>query len=349
MEARQVVVYAHEEARLLDHGYIGTEHLLLGLLHEPRSNAALTLSAFDVPIDEARAEVERIVGRGEPSSGQVPLTPNAKKVLEQALHEALANASNAVETEHLLLALVSIDDSVAVTVLKSFEVTPSRVRQELVRFDDRHDAQPQRKPAEYAVELARDRFWRDEQQRLIGTHPEFPDAAHFLDLSEELAHGVLLVLSRLPAERRSPFAEVFFDERQSGQAWTPVDPDFRRRAAASVALVVFDLAVDALKDPRIEDLLTGIAQGDDLTQTPLAAVVHLEKAIAHVRFSLELEDPANPKAAASLAVAEVLAPAGDVVDLKAVVARSCWAAVESWDPSRVMGFLLQLAHILDAP
>jgi hypothetical protein len=71
--------------------------------------------------------------------------------------------------------------------------------------------EPRRSPAEYAAELARDRFWRDEQRRLIGTHPDFPEVLMLLDLSEELAHGLVLILSRLPEERRKPFAEVFFD------------------------------------------------------------------------------------------------------------------------------------------
>lgn len=209
--------------------------------------------------------------------------------------------------------------------------------------------EPLRSPAEYAVELARDRFWRDERQRLIGTHPEFPDVVYLLQLSEELAHGLLLVLSRLPEERQAPFAEIFFAEHRDGQASLPADHGFRRSAAASVALLVFELAAAAVRNARVEDLLTGAAQGDDLTCTPMVAVIELEKAIARVRLSLEVEDLADPRAVASLALAEVLIPAGEVVDLKEVVARSCWAAVESWEPSRVLGFLLQLAHILAPP
>lgn len=206
---------------------------------------------------------------------------------------------------------------------------------------------PRRPPAEYALELARDAFWRDEQQRLIGSHPDFPDVAWLLGLNEELAHGLLLVLSRLPEERRGPFAEVFLAERRGGNTEIPTDPRFRLSVAASVALVVLELALDALRTPRIEDLLTGAAQGDDLSHTPPSAVVELEKAIARVRFSVEIENPADPHAAASLAIAEVLDPAGEVVALKEVVARSCWAAVESWEPSRVLGVLLELANILD--
>ncbi len=136
MQARQVVVYAHDEARLLNHGYIGTEHLLLGLMREPESLAAHTLEAFDVLLEEARAQVVRIVGRGEQirdEHRQIPLTPGAKKVLEQSMREAIAGNGPAIETEHLLLALLSISDSVAVKVLREFDLSPDQVRDEVAQ------------------------------------------------------------------------------------------------------------------------------------------------------------------------------------------------------------------------
>jgi hypothetical protein len=208
--------------------------------------------------------------------------------------------------------------------------------------------EPRREPGEYAVDLARDRFWRDEQKRLIGTHPDFPDAAWLLDLNEELAHGLILVLSRIPEERRWSFADLFFAERRGGTIETPNNPSVRLAAGASVALLVLELAADELRGTRIEDLLAGAAQGDDLTHTPLPAVTYLQKAVARERFNVEFENLADPRGAASLAVAEVLVPASEVVALKEVVARSCWAAVESWESPRVLAFLLQLAHTLDA-
>ena len=208
--------------------------------------------------------------------------------------------------------------------------------------------EPRLEPAEYVIDLARDRFWRDEQRRLIATHPDFPDAAWMLDLNEELAHGFILVLSRFPEERRRSFAEVFFAERRGGRAELPSDPSVRLAAAASVAALVLELAADELRSTRIEDLLAGAAQGDDLTHTPPSAVASLQKAVAHIRFNVEFDNPTDPHGAASLAVAEVLVPAGEVVALKEVIARSCWAAVESWESPRVLGFLLQVAHRLDA-
>jgi uncharacterized protein (DUF2267 family) len=213
-------------------------------------------------------------------------------------------------------------------------------------FDDWWAEEPRRSPAAYAVELARDRFWRDEQRRLIGTHPDFPEVLMLFDLSDELAHGLVLILSRLPEERREPFAEVFFDEHGGGDEAISNDPRRRLAAAARVALLIVDLAVDELRTERIADLLAGAAQGDDLTRTPVTAVLDLQQAIARVRLDVGLEDPSDPRAAASLAVAEVLNPAGDAVALKAVVARAAWAAVESWESPRALAFLLQLADAL---
>ena len=81
------------------------------------------------------------------------------------------------------------------------------------RVDDWWSEKPRRSPAEYACELAQDRFWRDEQQRLVGSHPDWPDSAQFLELEDDLAHAFVLLLSRLGAERRVDFAETFYSER----------------------------------------------------------------------------------------------------------------------------------------
>jgi len=216
------------------------------------------------------------------------------------------------------------------------------------RFELWWAEEPRRSPAEYATELARDRFWRDDQQRLLGTHPDFPDVPMLLDdLNEELAHALVLALSRLPEDRRRPLAEVFFAERIGGQKDVSNDPRDQLAAAAGIALLVLDLAVDELRSERIADLLAGAAQEDDLTRTPASAIEDIQKAIARVRFDIDLEDPSDPRAAASLAVAEVLNPAGEVVALKAVVARATWAAVESWEHPRVLAFLLQLPLALN--
>jgi hypothetical protein len=105
--ARQVVVLAQDEARALKHNYIGTEHILLGLLREEEGLAARVLESLDITVEEVRAQVARIVGQGdEVTTGQIPFTPRAKKVLELALREALSLGHNYIGTEHILLGLV---------------------------------------------------------------------------------------------------------------------------------------------------------------------------------------------------------------------------------------------------
>ena len=216
----------------------------------------------------------------------------------------------------------------------------------MARIDEWWAEDPRRSPAEYACELARARFWRDEKRRLIETYPDVPDVAPLLELEEELAHALVLVLSRLPSGVRRPFADAFYRKRRGRSGKLPDDPRRRLALAAGVALLVVDLVGDPLRSERIVDLLQGAAQGDDLTRTPEPALAELRKAVARVRFDLTLEDPVDPRAAAALAVAEVLDPAGDGVALQEVLARAAWAAVESWEPPRVLGFLLDADRIL---
>ena len=132
--ARQVMVLAQEEARVLRHNYIGTEHLLLGLLREADGVAARVLGALEVSLEEVRGALTRIVGEGDnESQGQIPFTPRAKKVLELALREALAMGHNYIGTEHILLGLVRESEGVAARILNDLEVDADRVRQEVMR------------------------------------------------------------------------------------------------------------------------------------------------------------------------------------------------------------------------
>jgi hypothetical protein len=117
-QSRRVVVLAQEEARMLDHNYIGTEHLLLGLLHEGRGSAARALKAMDVTLQAARDQVVEIIGRGQAQpSGHIPFTPRAKKSLELSLREALQLGDGYIGTGHLLLGLIHQGDGVAVQIL----------------------------------------------------------------------------------------------------------------------------------------------------------------------------------------------------------------------------------------
>ena len=119
--ARHVVVLAQEEARTLKHNYIGTEHILLGLLREEEGLAARVLESLDLTLERVRGQVVRIVGSGEEvASGQIPFTPRAKKVLELALRESLSLGHNYVGTEHILLALVRENEGVAVRIPVSY-------------------------------------------------------------------------------------------------------------------------------------------------------------------------------------------------------------------------------------
>jgi ATP-dependent Clp protease ATP-binding subunit ClpC len=132
--ARQAVVLAQYEARGLKHNYIGTEHILLGLLREDEGIAARVLEHFDVTAEEVRAQVARIVGQGdEVTTGQIPFTPRAKKVLELALREALSMGHNYIGTEHILLGIVRENEGVASRILLDFEADAEKVRNEIIR------------------------------------------------------------------------------------------------------------------------------------------------------------------------------------------------------------------------
>ena len=132
-EARQVVVLAQDEARELRHDYIGTEHLLLGLLRED-GVAAGVLRGLNVTVDDVRGEVATIVGQGdEVTAGQMPFTPRAKKVLELGLREALSLGHNYIGSEHILLGVVREDDGVAARILHDSGLNSEMIRNEVIR------------------------------------------------------------------------------------------------------------------------------------------------------------------------------------------------------------------------
>jgi ATP-dependent Clp protease ATP-binding subunit ClpC len=131
--ARQVVVFAQDEARRLNHNYIGTEHLLLGLLRQEDTLAARALAFLDVTLEESRAQVARIIGQGEEvGTGQIPFTPRAKKVLELSLREANSLGHNYIGTEHVLLGLVRENEGVASRILLDFGADAETVRNQVV-------------------------------------------------------------------------------------------------------------------------------------------------------------------------------------------------------------------------
>jgi ATP-dependent Clp protease ATP-binding subunit ClpC len=133
--ARRVVVLAQEEARLLNHNYIGTEHILLGLIHEGEGVAAKALESLGISLEAVRAQVEEIIGQGQSApTGHIPFTPRAKKVLELSLREALQLGHNYIGTEHILHGLIREGEGVAAQVLQKLGADLNRVRQTVVQL-----------------------------------------------------------------------------------------------------------------------------------------------------------------------------------------------------------------------
>ena len=133
--ARRVVVLAQEEARMLSHNYIGTEHILLGLIHEGEGVAAKALESLDISLEAVRAQVEEIIGQGQQApSGHIPFTPRAKKVLELSLREALQLGHSYIGTEHILLGLIREGEGVAAQVLQKLGADLNRVRQQVIQL-----------------------------------------------------------------------------------------------------------------------------------------------------------------------------------------------------------------------
>ncbi|MGI8678448.1 MAG: Clp protease N-terminal domain-containing protein, partial [Jatrophihabitans sp.] len=150
--ARRVVVLAQEEARMLNHNYIGTEHILLGLIHEGEGVAAKALESLGISLDAVRQQVEEIIGQGQQApSGHIPFTPRAKKVLELSLREALQLGHNYIGTEHILLGLIREGEGVAAQVLVKLGADLNKVRQQVIQLLNGYQS---KEPAGTAAESA---------------------------------------------------------------------------------------------------------------------------------------------------------------------------------------------------
>jgi ATP-dependent Clp protease ATP-binding subunit ClpC len=166
--ARRVVVLAQEEARMLNHNYIGTEHILLGLIHEGEGVAAKALESLGISLEGVRNQVEEIIGQGQQApSGHIPFTPRAKKVLELSLREALQLGHNYIGTEHILLGLIREGEGVAAQVLVKLGADLNRVRQQVIQllsgYQGKETAGASGGPAEGApsTSLVLDQFGRN--------------------------------------------------------------------------------------------------------------------------------------------------------------------------------------------
>jgi ATP-dependent Clp protease ATP-binding subunit ClpC len=140
--ARRSVVLAQEEARLLNHNYIGTEHILLGLVREQDGVAAKALDSLNIKLDAVRREIEDVIGQGQAAPrGHIPFTPRAKKVLELSLREALQLGHNYIGTEHILLGLIREGEGVAVQVLEVLGADRNRARQTVLQLMSEYTAE----------------------------------------------------------------------------------------------------------------------------------------------------------------------------------------------------------------
>jgi ATP-dependent Clp protease ATP-binding subunit ClpA len=184
--ARRVVVLAQDEARRLGHNYIGTEHLLLGLIREGEGVAAKALEALGISLDTVRQQVEQIIGQGQQApSGHIPFTPRAKKVLELSLRESQQMGHNYIGTEHILLGLIHPGDGVARQVLVKLGADPNHVRQQVIRLLQEHSAEESVSARSAAQELrllpaVKSRLEAAEQrlttiEQRVGTGPDTSD------------------------------------------------------------------------------------------------------------------------------------------------------------------------------
>jgi Clp amino terminal domain, pathogenicity island component len=184
--ARRVVVLAQDEARRLGHNYIGTEHLLLGLIREGEGVAAKALEALGISLDSVRQQVEQIIGQGQQApSGHIPFTPRAKKVLELSLRESQQMGHNYIGTEHILLGLIHPGDGVARQVLVKLGADPNHVRQQVIRLLQEHSAEESVSARSAAQELrllpaVKSRLEAAEQrlttiEQRVGTGPDTSD------------------------------------------------------------------------------------------------------------------------------------------------------------------------------
>src|SRR6059036_3785221 len=162
--ARRVVVLAQEEARMLNHNYIGTEHILLGLIHEGEGVAAKALESLGISLEAVRSQVKEIIGQGQAApTGHIPFTPRAKKVLELSLREALQLGHNYIGTEHILLGLIRKGEGVAAQVLQKLGADLNRVRQQVIQLLQGYAGKGEGQPGEQAPQgsMVLDQFGRN--------------------------------------------------------------------------------------------------------------------------------------------------------------------------------------------
>jgi Clp amino terminal domain, pathogenicity island component len=191
--ARRVVVLAQDEARRLNHNYIGTEHILLGLIHEGEGVAARALQSLGISLEAVRQQIEEIIGRGQQApSGHIPFTPRAKKVLELSLRESLQLGHTYIGTEHILLGLIHEGDGVAAQVLVRLGADMNRVREQVIELLHGHQAEEPVSAPSVAAELrllpAVKTHLEAVEQRLTAIEQRVGTGPDTSDLDEQIAH-----------------------------------------------------------------------------------------------------------------------------------------------------------------
>ena len=188
--ARRVVVLAQEEARMLNHNYVGTEHILLGLIHEGEGVAAKALESLGISLQAVRAQVEEIIGQGQQiPSGHIPFTPRAKKVMELSLREALQLGHDYIGTEHILLGLIREGDGVAAQVLIRLGADVNLARQQVIGLlYQSKEPRLARRPAEEGAPLPELQArldavedWLAAVDQRVGTGPDTSDLDEQID------------------------------------------------------------------------------------------------------------------------------------------------------------------------
>jgi ATP-dependent Clp protease ATP-binding subunit ClpA len=232
--ARRVVVLAQEEARMLNHNYIGTEHILLGLIHEGEGVAAKALESLGISLDAVRQQVEEIIGQGQQApSGHIPFTPRAKKVLELSLREALQLGHNYIGTEHILLGLIREGDGVAAQVLIRLGADLNRVRQQIIALLyrskesrlDRRSAEEGALLPEVQARLDAVEDWLAAVEQRVGTGPDTSDLDEQIDrVRRERLAAASAEEDDQAAALRNREKELLADKAARREEWTAKHP-----------------------------------------------------------------------------------------------------------------------------
>jgi Clp amino terminal domain, pathogenicity island component len=231
--ARRAVDLAQDEAKRLNHGYIGTEHILLGLIREGDGVAAQALESLGISLQAVRAQVEEIIGQGQQApSGHIPFTPRAKKVLELSLRESLQLGHDYIGTEHILLGLIREGDGVAAEVLVKLGADLNRVRQQVVELLSAQRAQPGHEPTWEGTPVTEVRARLDviegrlaAVERRMGTGPDTSDLDDQIDrVRRERDDAAAVQEYELAASLREQEKDLLASKSARQERWAAAHP-----------------------------------------------------------------------------------------------------------------------------